>query len=207
MTPLRLMIGHEPDAHWQRLARFYQDFARDEGSIATLSANAIQAAVKRQNPGYRLAAIADHGFIAWSDHPNHPIDILDIFIKRTARGQGFARHAIAALVQQYKADRAIQVAVADTNTAAQRLYTSIGFQELPVRLLFPPPGDLTPHPQFYDVESNVWLPATWPSMPTSLPQLEEAVSKGARRIWAERSIATPPNWPVHPFARCYRLGA
>ena len=88
MTPLRLMIGHEPDAHWQRLARFYQDFARDEGSIATLSANAIQAAVKRQNPGYRLAAIADHGFIAWSDHPNHPVDILDIFIKRTARGQG-----------------------------------------------------------------------------------------------------------------------
>ena len=120
------MIGHEPDAHWQRLARFYQDFARDEGSIATLSANAIQAAVKRQNPGYCLAAIADHGFIAWSDHPNHPIDILDIFIKRTARGQGFARHAIAALVQQYMAGRAIQVAVADTNTAAQRLYTSIG---------------------------------------------------------------------------------
>ena len=109
MTPLRLMIGHEPDAHWQRLARFYQDFARDEGSIATLSANAIQAAVKRQNPGYRLAAIADHGFIAWSDHPNHPVDILDIFIKRTARGQGFARHAIAALVQQYMADRAIKL--------------------------------------------------------------------------------------------------
>ena len=38
------------------------------------------------------------------------------------------------------------------------------------------------------------------------PSVRGAVSKGARRIWAERSIATPPNWPVHPFARCYRLG-
>lgn len=206
MTPLRLMIGHEPDAQWQRLARFYQDFARDEGSTATLSASAIQAAVRRQNLGYHLADIADHGFIAWSDHPNHPVEILDLYIERTVRGQGLARRAIAALVQQYMADRVIQVAVAATNTAAQRLYTSIGFQELPTRLLFPPPGDHQPTNQYYDVESNEWLPATWSSIPTSTTQLEQAVSQGARRIWTERSIATPSTWPVHPFARCYRLG-
>ena len=206
MTPLRFMIGHESDAQWQRLARLYQDFARDEGSTATLSACAIQAAVKCQNPGYHLATIADHGFIAWCDHPNHPVDILDLYIERVARGQGLARRAIAALVQQYTADRAIQVAVADTNTAAQRLYVSIGFRELPARLLFPPPGDPPPTTQYYDVESNEWLPATWPSIPTSATQLEQAVSQGARRLWTERSVATPPAWPVHPFARCYRLG-
>lgn len=205
------MIGHEFDAQWQRLARLYQDFARDEGSTATLWASAIQTAVKRQNPGYHLATIADHGFIAWCDHPNHPVDILDLYIERAARGQGLAQRAIAALVQQYTADRAIQVAVADTNTAAQRLYVSIGFRELPARLLFPPPGDPPPGDpppttQYYDVESNEWLPATWPSIPKSATQLEQAVSQGARRLWTERSVATPPAWPVHPFARCYRLG-
>ena len=205
MNTLQIMIGHEADAHWQQLTRFYQEFARDEGSAATLSADALKAAVQRQNAGYHLASITNHGLIAWTDHHGHPVEILDIFVERPARRQGLAQRAIAALIQQYEPDRAIQVAATAANTGAQRLYVSMGFQGLPAQLIFPPQGDQPSSLQYYDVESNEWLAATWPSMSTTAEHLDQAVVQGARRIWIEPTLETPPSWPRHPSARFFRL--
>lgn len=205
MTSFHIMTGHEPDADWQLMAQFYQNFANSEGSRAQVTPIALQHAALHQNPGYRLAMIATHGFIAWTQHPDHPVEILDLFIEPNARRQGLAQHAVNHLAHFEVPGRRLRLAMAKQNKTAQAFYTKVGFEELDVQLLFPRPNPGKVTPCYYDVEGDEWLPATWPTMPNTPAELNHVVAQGATRLWLDRSIPTPSNWPKHPFARCYQL--
>ena len=206
MNSLRIMTGQESDTDWRLLADLYQKFALGEGSSALVTPAALKSAVCRQEPGYRLAMIENHGFIAWTDHPDQPVEILDLFIECAARGQGLAQKALSHLIQVEVPARKLQVAVAVQNKTARSFYTTQGFDELSVQLLFPPPSFNQATRTYYDVEGDAWLPATWPTMPSTELELDHVVAQGARRVWINRAITTPSNWPRHPFACCYRLG-
>ena len=206
MNSLRIMTGQEPNADWQLLADLYQNFAHGEGSSALVTPAALQSAVRRQEPGYHLAMIENHGFIAWTDHPAQPVEILDLFIECAVRGQGLAQRALNHLIQVEVPEHKLRVAVAHQNKTARSFYTKLGFEELSVQLLFPQPNLNQATRSYYDVESDAWLPATWPTMPSTAAELDDVVAQGARRVWIDRSITTPSNWPRHPFACCYQLG-
>lgn len=193
------LIGDEPKSSWQRLADQYQAFALEEGVKISINARALQCAVSAQNPGYQLTNLEGVGLIAWVQHADHVLEILDLYIEPNHRRRGRARFSLMALIEQTKARSAI-VSVAATNRTGFEFYRNLAFQKVDASLVFAPNKPSAGTKSYYDVECDRWLPATWPKLIGCEDALQEGLSDGGLRFWFTQGMLRDFSWPIHTTA-------
>ncbi len=133
------------EVHWSDLA----DLARAEEQIFPVDAwpePAWWAELAGRPRRDYVAAVEGERIVGYAglDHAGEVADVMTVAVLPSARGRGLGRRLLAELAERARARGAayLLLEVRSDNTAARRLYESVGFVELSVRRRYYQPGDV-----------------------------------------------------------------